>query len=198
MQSLPRTERWSLRTIFNSPPTYCAGCCTRGKIRRETNSLSWTLSMTAPDDFLRSIFAAIEGRQFSMSKASVEIQGESLPWELSRVWHWPAQSASASAQGTTNLRLTAAVGLAFGRRSEIEGATSTSWLDWQTALATARAQAKTNLQRIPGDCSMARAGSEIEGATSTRARHWPTALASATQARKSHICTGTGPRREGR
>src|SRR5438046_260346 len=32
--SLPRTFAWSLTTAFNSPPRYCAGVCTRGKIRR--------------------------------------------------------------------------------------------------------------------------------------------------------------------
>src|SRR6266550_3763399 len=32
--SLPRTCRWSLTTLFSSPPTYWAGLCTRGRIRK--------------------------------------------------------------------------------------------------------------------------------------------------------------------
>ena len=39
LDSLPRTVRWSLRTMLNSPPRYCAGVCTRGRIRR-TSSFS--------------------------------------------------------------------------------------------------------------------------------------------------------------
>src|SRR5438552_13772722 len=32
--SLPRTCRWSLTTLFSSPPTYWAGLCTRGRMRK--------------------------------------------------------------------------------------------------------------------------------------------------------------------
>src|SRR6516162_158999 len=35
MHSRPRTWRWSLTTLFSSPPMYWAGICTRGR-RRST------------------------------------------------------------------------------------------------------------------------------------------------------------------
>src|SRR6185312_4337133 len=44
-QSLPFTSRWSLRTMFTSPPIYCAGVCTCGSKRLTTASLNRWSSM---------------------------------------------------------------------------------------------------------------------------------------------------------
>src|SRR5262249_23127896 len=44
-----RTRRWSLTTLFSSPPMYWAGVCTRGRTRW-TASFSDLLSMAPPVD----------------------------------------------------------------------------------------------------------------------------------------------------
>src|SRR4051794_25361690 len=44
-QTLPRAVRWSLAMLLRSPPTYCAGVRTPGKIRETTKSLSFSSSI---------------------------------------------------------------------------------------------------------------------------------------------------------